>query len=385
MGDRPATIFAGLVALAEVFAPGVVDDGEAAATTELRETASSGPSGALDLQSDVAGRRTNVALLVLLAAALATGTIAFGVGSAAGRAVLIAHGVVGLAMLLLGPWKSAIVRRGIKRRRPGRTASTTFLALVAVALVSGFVHAAGSRGPVAGLGLMQIHVGSALASLPFGVWHLIARRTPLRRTDLSRRNLLRAGGVLGAAAAAYAGLEGGFGLLRWPGARRRFTGSHEQRPAGDVPVTSWLNDRVPQIDERDWKLDVVAGRSTRRWTRTELAGLAAGVQATLDCTGGWYAEQTWEAVPLVRLVREASEMRSVLVTSATGYRRRFPLRDLPHLYLAVGAGGEPLDPGHGAPARIVAPQRRGFWWVKWVTSIETSPLPAWWQSPFPLT
>jgi DMSO/TMAO reductase YedYZ molybdopterin-dependent catalytic subunit len=142
---------------------------------------------------------------------------------------------------------------------------------------------------------------------------------------------------------------------------------------------------VPQIVEKDWRLEVVAGSNTRRWSRDELAGMAAGIRATLDCTGGWYAAQTWEAVPLARLVPEAGETRSILVTSATGYRRRFPLRDLPHLYLAVGAGGEPLDAGHGAPARIVAPHRRGFWWVKWVTSIETSPRPAWWQSPFPLT
>ncbi|MGH2675460.1 MAG: molybdopterin-dependent oxidoreductase, partial [Actinomycetota bacterium] len=45
----------------------------------------------------------------------------------------------------------------------------------------------------------------------------------------------------------------------------------------------------------------------------------------------------------------------------------------------------PLDPGHGYPARIVAPGRRGFWWVKWVERVELSPVPWWWQWPFPLT
>jgi DMSO/TMAO reductase YedYZ molybdopterin-dependent catalytic subunit len=48
-------------------------------------------------------------------------------------------------------------------------------------------------------------------------------------------------------------------------------------------------------------------------------------------------------------------------------------------------GGEPLSPDHGFPARIVAPARRGFWWVKWVARIELSPIPWWLQSPFPLT
>ncbi|MDT5134639.1 MAG: hypothetical protein QOE41_3950, partial [Mycobacterium sp.] len=34
--------------------------------------------------------------------------------------------------------------------------------------------------------------------------------------------------------------------------------------------------------------------------------------------------------------------------------------------------------------RIVAPGRRGFWWVKWVASVEVVDEPWWWQPPFPL-
>jgi DMSO/TMAO reductase YedYZ molybdopterin-dependent catalytic subunit len=48
-------------------------------------------------------------------------------------------------------------------------------------------------------------------------------------------------------------------------------------------------------------------------------------------------------------------------------------------------GGEPLSPGHGFPARIVSSDQRGFWWVKWVTAIETSDVPWWLQPPYPLT
>ena len=38
--------------------------------------------------------------------------------------------------------------------------------------------------------------------------------------------------------------------------------------------------------------------------------------------------------------------------------------------LATHVGDAPLAHGHGAPARLVAPDRRGFQWVKWVTQIE---------------
>ena len=72
------------------------------------------------------------------------------------------------------------------------------------------------------------------------------------------------------------------------------------------------------------------------------------------------------------------------VISATGYDRRFGLDEVPGLLLATRAAGAPLSPGHGFPARLVVPGRRGFWWVKWVVRIEADPVPAWWQSPFPI-
>jgi DMSO/TMAO reductase YedYZ molybdopterin-dependent catalytic subunit len=112
------------------------------------------------------------------------------------------------------------------------------------------------------------------------------------------------------------------------------------------------------------------------------------VRATLDCTGGWYAEQDWAGIRVDRLLGQPGSRvagRSIVVRSRTDYTRRFPLRDASRLLLATRVGGEPLSAGHGAPARLVAPGRRGFWWVKWVDAIDTDPLPWWWQSPFPLT
>jgi DMSO/TMAO reductase YedYZ molybdopterin-dependent catalytic subunit len=89
----------------------------------------------------------------------------------------------------------------------------------------------------------------------------------------------------------------------------------------------------------------------------------------------------------VRLDRvvDAGFHRSVVVTSRTGYSRRFPARDLERLWLATHLGERPLIDAHGFPARIVAPGRRGFWWVKWVVQIETSDVPWWLQLPFPAT
>ena len=78
-------------------------------------------------------------------------------------------------------------------------------------------------------------------------------------------------------------------------------------------------------------------------------------------------------------------VQSSEVVSTAGYRRRFPAHEAGTLLLATHASGRPLSRGHGGPARIVAPGRRGFWWVKWVASIDVVDEPWWWQPPFPLT
>jgi DMSO/TMAO reductase YedYZ molybdopterin-dependent catalytic subunit len=76
--------------------------------------------------------------------------------------------------------------------------------------------------------------------------------------------------------------------------------------------------------------------------------------------------------------------RSIEVRSVTGYTRRFPNDDARSLVLATEVGGKPLSVGHGLPARLVAPGRRGFWWVKWVSEIDVHDSPWWWQPPLPL-
>ncbi|HEX6207398.1 MAG TPA: molybdopterin-dependent oxidoreductase [Actinomycetota bacterium] len=333
----------------------------------------------------MAGRRTNLALLLLLALALATGGLAFAIGAAWNRWIVLAHGAAGLALLTLAPWKSVVARRGFRRARRDSWTSVLLTVLVALAILFGVLHAVGvvTVGPLTS---MQAHVGAALASVPFALWHVVARSVRPRRTDLSRRTLLRAGAVAGAGGFAWAAVEGGMRLASLPGGDRRFTGSHETGSFDpeEMPVTQWLNDSVPEIDARSWRLVVRAQDREEAWGYEELAAFGDRLRATLDCTGGWFAVQNWEGVRLSQLIPQGQEGRSIHVASATGYGRRFPLADADRLLLAIRVGGEPLSAGHGFPARIVAPGRRGFWWVKWVTRIEVSAVPWWWQPPFPL-
>ena len=329
------------------------------------------------------GRRTNLALAVLLPLAAITGALSFAVGVDLQVDPAAVHAVLALAVALLTPWKSAIVRRGLRRRRPSRYISAALGTLVAVALCSGVVQAAGWTDRVGPLTLMQIHVGAGVGAVVMVWLHYRSHPVRFRRVDFDRRSFLRSVGLAGLATVVWGAWETTVRAAGWPGGERRFTGSHE-RGSHDprrMPVTSWFNDRTPRIAGSDWRLR----------TGGEELGLSdldllprERVTAILDCTGGWYSEQEWEGVRLDRLI-EPGEARSVVVRSETGYQRRFPVTDLSRLWLATRLGGAPLSPGHGFPARLVAPGRRGFWWVKWVVEMETSQRPSWLQLPFPPT
>ncbi|HKC19366.1 MAG TPA: molybdopterin-dependent oxidoreductase [Candidatus Dormibacteraeota bacterium] len=325
------------------------------------------------------GARTNLALLLLLAVAFVTGWLAFSFATAPARWSLVAHATTGVAILMLLPWKSMIARRGMRRARPGRWASIAFGVLVVVSLVAGLAHSMGLQfiGP---LTAMDFHVGAALVAVPFAVWHVAARRIRLRPADASRRQFLRGGAVLGAAALAYGASELAVRAAALPGSHRRFTGSYE---AGSfdppqMPVSSWMFDAVPRVDQSAWTLRA----GDRSWTYDELSTFDDRTVATLDCTGGFYSTQEWSGVRLDRLI-DAAGGASIRVVSRSGYDRRFPIEDASRLLIATRMGGQPLDADHGYPARVVAPDRRGFWWVKWLVRIDVDDLPYWWQSPFP--
>ena len=326
------------------------------------------------------GARTNLALLAVLAVAFMSGWLAFAFATAPARWSLVLHATGGFAILLLLPWKSMIGRRGLRRDRPGRWVSVLLGVLVLVSLAAGLAHSTGLLVNLGWLSAMEVHVGAALVAVPLAIWHVVARPIRLRGTDLSRRNFLRGGVVVAGAAAVYGTTELAVRAIRLPGNLRRFTGSYEVGSfAPDLmPVSSWMFDAVPQIDAASWTVEV-AGRAMNY---EELSTYGDRVTATLDCTGGFYSTQEWTGVRLDRLLAGANGS-SVRVRSATGYDRRFPIEDAGRLLLATRFGGQELDAGHGFPARLVAPNRRGFWWVKWVVAIEVEDVPYWWQSPFP--
>jgi DMSO/TMAO reductase YedYZ molybdopterin-dependent catalytic subunit len=75
---------------------------------------------------------------------------------------------------------------------------------------------------------------------------------------------------------------------------------------------------------------------------------------------------------------------SITIRATTGYQRRFTLKEANRYLLALDVAGTPLSHGLGFPLRLVAPDKRGVEWVKWITEIEANTTAKIWQSPLPL-
>jgi Oxidoreductase molybdopterin binding domain len=336
------------------------------------------PGGRLKAQ------QVNLLLAVLVGAALLTGLTSWAVGDRWSGWFAVAHGVIGFLLLLLVPAKMrSSVRAGFRRGRWSRWVSAAFGVLVLATMILGVLHATGLWFGVGYWSALWTHSLFGFALIPLLVWHLVTRPVRLRVATLDRRAVLRTGLFVGGAAGVYVGQEVLTRLTGLPGGRRRATGSHEvssHDPAG-LPTVIWLNDRRPAVvDEATWPL-IIGGAAV---SISSLRAQARPLVATLDCTGGWWSEQSWDAVSLSELLPDIRS-RSVRVVSQTGYDRFFATDVLDQVHLAVGYGGEPLRRGHGAPARLVVPGRRGPWWVKWVVAIEPHDRPALLQPPLPLT
>jgi DMSO/TMAO reductase YedYZ molybdopterin-dependent catalytic subunit len=98
---------------------------------------------------------------------------------------------------------------------------------------------------------------------------------------------------------------------------------------------------------------------------------------TLNCVEGWSRTYLWQGVRIRDLLTDAGydpTAKTVIFTSYDGYSTSLPLdfvvsRDM---LLAYAMNGEEMPPERGFPFQVVAEDRLGYKWAKWVTGIEVS-------------
>jgi DMSO/TMAO reductase YedYZ molybdopterin-dependent catalytic subunit len=325
----------------------------------------------------VTARATDWALALMVGLLAATGVLTLFSGEPGDAWVFAVHGAGGLAITGVLCWKLRRVLPRLLRRWERRTAAgVAALSLVIAVLGTGVAWSSGVKLSVGGYNLLGWHFALGAALTVVVAAHALIRAKPLRRRDVAgRRQLLLAGGVAAGAYAAWLLQRPVSGWVGLRGAKRRFTGSYEvdSFSGKEFPATSWVADDPRPLDPGSYRLEV-AGLVAEPM-HVSLSELDDGdrVEATLDCTGGFYSRQHWHGARLSRLLERAGPLPSashVRVVSHTGYRWSFDLEDARRLLLATRVGGEPISHEHGAPVRLVAPGRRGFQWVKWIVRLE---------------
>jgi DMSO/TMAO reductase YedYZ molybdopterin-dependent catalytic subunit len=328
-------------------------------------------------------RLVDWSLLAATLLELITGLVSFTVGRPEGRWLFWLHGVLGLAIVLLLVWKVARVWPRLRSARQwqgsaaGTLLSVAALTVALLAIGSG-VWWSSFLSPLGYPNGLNWHVifGILLTLLVAG--HMLVRFKPLRRSDFAgRRTALRFLSLAAFGGALWAGQQGMNHTLGLPGAQRRFTGSREVGSFAGLafPPTMWMFDNPAPVDPARFTLRVSgAVEQEQVYDLAALGRLApASLEATLDCTGGWYTTQLWHGVAVAELLaaaRPTSEAVMVSFVSTTGYRWSVPLAEAYSLLLAQAVGDDSLDHWRGWPLRLVAPGRRGFQWVKWVTEIQ---------------
>ncbi|MBN2026609.1 MAG: molybdopterin-dependent oxidoreductase [Actinobacteria bacterium] len=95
----------------------------------------------------------------------------------------------------------------------------------------------------------------------------------------------------------------------------------------------------------------------------------------LPCVEGWTETALWKGTRLAPLLESAGVLEggdNVVFSSPGGYTTSLTLADIAETdpLLAYGSNGEMLPHEQGFPLKLVVPERLGYKWIKWVTTIE---------------
>lgn len=95
----------------------------------------------------------------------------------------------------------------------------------------------------------------------------------------------------------------------------------------------------------------------------------------LDCVEGWSVKILWRGVLVRDILDEAgvqAEAKSVVFHATDGYTTSFPVSYFydNEILLAYSMNGVTLPPERGFPFQLVAEDRWGYKWCKWVERIE---------------
>ncbi len=330
-------------------------------------------------------RLTDWSIALATGIAFVTGVISLISGHPQEWLIFVLHAIGGfwLVLLLWGKLRRVWPRIVQLRRWDRRTIfGLLALFLVMLTLGSGIWWVTGGDVYFAGFNLLNWHILLGFAVTIVMIVHMVVRAKRLRTRDVvGRRRAIQFSALLLGSVALWPAEQFTERILKLPGATQRFTGSREvgSYAGNSFPTSSWVADHPHPIDAYLWRLTLGGAVITpREFLYQELVSAGDELEATLDCTGGFYSTQRWRGIRVGRLLDEVAldpNARYVSFHSVTGYRWSLPLEEARNALLATHSGEDSLSHEHGFPLRLVAPGRRGFEWVKWITRVEVLTTP----------
>lgn len=159
------------------------------------------------------------------------------------------------------------------------------------------------------------------------------------------------------------------------------------------PVTKFEENSIkgPQhvnIDKYALKIGGLVGRPLSYSYQQVLSHKPISRITVIHCVEGWEVKILWEGVPLQELFKEAGvkpAANTVIFRSYDGYSTSLPLDTVikKNILLAFKMNGLTLPEERGFPFQVVAEDKWGYKWAKWVTEIELSDNPeyrGYWES-----
>ncbi len=160
-------------------------------------------------------------------------------------------------------------------------------------------------------------------------------------------------------------------------------GQYETR---DFPVLS--AGPTPHTPLDQWSFTISeGGEELARWSWEELGALPSEtITKDIHCVTKWSKLDTaWEGVSVDTLLEGIeTDGGYVMAWSDGGYTTNLPLEDVTDgkAWVAYGYDGEPLDPEHGGPARLLVPHLYFWKSAKWVRGLRLmdDDEPGFWES-----
>ena len=172
--------------------------------------------------------------------------------------------------------------------------------------------------------------------------------------------------------------------------RRRADAPSDRVPPGqyvtdDFPVLS--AGPTPHTSLDDWDLTITGEvDGLRRWSWDEFRALPSEpVTVDIHCVTKWSKlDSEWEGVSLDTLLDGVDTSAEYVVAFCDGgYTTNLPLEDLTEgkAWIAFAFDGEPLDPEHGGPARLLVPHLYFWKSAKWVRGLRLAATdePGFWE------